>query len=212
MEAIEVLDDPAAAASALDPLRARMLAMLADEPASAAGLAAALGTTRQRVHYHLRTLADLGLVREVDQRRHGGLTERLYAPTARAYLVSPAATGGGSEPERVADRLSASYLLAVAGRLVGEVGALVRGGRDAGRPVPTLTVDTSVRFGSPADRAAFARDLEAAVVELAARYHDETAPDGRWYRLVAVAHPRPERSAAGRPVDGTHITTPQEQP
>ena len=197
-----MLDDPAAAAAALDPLRSRILARLGDAPASAAALAAALGASRQRIHYHLRTLAEHGLVREVGQRRHGGLTERLYEPTARAYLVSPAAMGSpGADPDHVADRLSASYLLAVAGRIVREVGTLVKGGRRTDMPVPTLTVDTAIRFASPAERAAFARDLEAAVVDLAARYHDEGAADGRWYRLVVAAHPRPGPPATGRTDD-----------
>jgi len=48
-----------------------------------------------------------------------------------------------------------------------------------------------VRFGSAADRAAFADELAAGVRSLVARYHDESAPAGRWYRVVALAHPRP---------------------
>ncbi|WP_419146235.1 helix-turn-helix domain-containing protein [Iamia majanohamensis] len=192
VEALDVLDDPAAAVVALDPLRSRLLALLVREPASAATLAAAVGTTRQRVTYHLGALARHGLVVEVDQRTHGGLTERLYAPSAASYVVSPAALGeAAADPARVRDRLSASYLLAVAARALREVGGLVRGARAAGQPLPTLTVDTSIRFATPAARAAFARDLDAAVVALAARHHDEAAPDGRWYRVVALAHPRP---------------------
>ena len=54
-----------------------------------------------------------------------------------------------------------------------------------------MTVDTDIRFASAADRAAFADDLAAAVRALAARYHDQDAPGGRWYRLVALSHPRP---------------------
>ena len=58
--------------------------------------------------------------------------------------------------------------------------------------MPTLTVDTDIRFRTAAERAAFADDLAAAVRTLAARYHDESAPGGRWHRVVVVAHPRPE--------------------
>ena len=61
MQDVEVIEDAEAAAAALDPVRARLLAELA-VPASAAGLAARVGITRQKVNYHLRTLEAHGLV------------------------------------------------------------------------------------------------------------------------------------------------------
>jgi DNA-binding transcriptional ArsR family regulator len=89
---VEVIEDPAAAVVALDPVRAALLAQLA-EPASAAALAARLGLPRQKVNYHLRTLEAHGLVAIAEERRHGGLTERLLVATAASYVVSPAALG-----------------------------------------------------------------------------------------------------------------------
>jgi DNA-binding transcriptional ArsR family regulator len=193
---VAVLEDPRVAAVALEPTRARLLAELAAAPASAAGLAAATGLPRQRLGHHLRALEDAGLVAEVERRRHGGLTERVLSATAAAYVVSPAAMGAaGVEPARVRDRLSAAYTIAVAARAVREVGALLRGATAARKRLPTLAVDTDIRFRSAGDRAAFAEDLAAAVTTLAARYHDESAPGGRWYRLVAVSHPRPEEES-----------------
>ncbi|MGH9139262.1 MAG: helix-turn-helix domain-containing protein [Acidimicrobiales bacterium] len=192
MPDVSVIDDPAAAVVALEPVRAQLLAALAAEPASAAGVAARLGLARQKVGYHLHALQDRGLVVEVDRRRHGGLTERVLAASAAAYVVSPAAMGpAGADPARVADRLSASYLLALAARVVREVGALVRGAERAGKRLPTLSADADVRFASAEARAAFADDLAAAVRSLVARYHDESASGGRWYRVVAISHPRP---------------------
>jgi len=189
---VAVLEDPRVAAVALEPTRARLLAELATAPASAAGLATATGLPRQRLGHHLKALEGAGLVVEVDRRRHGGLTERVLAASAAAYVVSPAAMGAaGVDPSRVRDRLSAAYAVAVAARAVREVGALVRGAAAARRRLPTLTIDTDIRFASAADRAAFADDLAAGVRSLAARYHDETAAGGRWYRLVVVSHPRP---------------------
>ena len=52
---IEVIDDPAAAMVALEPIRNRLLAELG-ESASAATLAARLGIARQKVNYHLRVI------------------------------------------------------------------------------------------------------------------------------------------------------------
>jgi DNA-binding transcriptional ArsR family regulator len=189
---VAVLEDPAVAAVALDPTRARLLAALADAPASAAGLAAATGLPRQRLGHHLAALEAAGLVVEVERRRHGGLTERILAASASAYVVSPGAMGAaGPDPARVRDRLSAAYAVAVAARAVRELGALLGGAAAARQRLPTLTVDTDLRFRSAADRAAFADELATTVRTLAARYHDESAPGGRWYRLVALAHPRP---------------------
>jgi predicted ArsR family transcriptional regulator len=188
---VEVIDDPAAAVVALDPVRARLLAELA-EPGSAATLAARLGLPRQKVNYHLRTLEAHGLVRVAAERRWGGLTERLLVATAASYVVSPGALGeAATDPARASDRLSARYLVAVAARLVREVGGLARRAEDAGRRLPTLTIDTEVRFGSAAERAAFTDDLAAAAAALVARYHDESAPGGRRHRLVVAAHPLP---------------------
>ena len=57
----------------------------------------------------------------VEERLWGGLTERLMVATAASYVVSPAALGPiGADPARNNDRLSASYLLALAARIVRE--------------------------------------------------------------------------------------------
>jgi DNA-binding transcriptional ArsR family regulator len=186
-----VIEDPAAAMVALDPVRARLLAALT-EPGSAATLAERVGLTRQKVNYHLRALEAHGLVRLVGERRWGGLTERLFVATAASYVVSPGALGdASSDPEKASDRLSARYLVALAARVVREVGALARRADEQDRRLSTLSIDAGIRFRNAEERAAFAGELRAAVTSLAARYHDPSAPGGRWHRLVAVAHPMP---------------------
>jgi DNA-binding transcriptional ArsR family regulator len=191
MLAVEVIDDPAAAVVALDPARSRLLAELA-EPASAAALATRLGIARQKVNYHLRALEAHGLVQVAETRRWGGLTERLLVATAGSYVVSPSAMGpAAADPGQAADRVSASYLIALAARIVGEVGHLVRRSRETGKRLATLSLDAEIRFRSAADRAAFSRDLAGAVAMLVSRYHDASAPGGRGHRLVVVAHPLP---------------------
>src|SRR5918992_2864913 len=189
---VEVIDDPAAAVVALDPIRARLLAALA-EPGSAATLAPRVGLTRQKVNYHLRALAACGLVRQVEERRWGGLTERVYAATAASYVVSPGALGdAASDPARASDRLSARYLIALAARVVREVGELARTAEKQEKRLATLGIDAEIRFRSAAERAAFTDELAAVVTSLVSRYHDESAPDGRPHRLVVAAHPLPK--------------------
>ena len=191
---LDVIDDPARAALALDPVKRRLLAELAT-PASAASLAARVGLTRQKVNYHLRALEEHKLVAPAEERRWGGLTERLMVATATSYVVSPAALGPiAADPARNTDRLSASYLIALAARVVREVGDLWRRARENDKRLATLSIDTVIRFKSPADRAAFTNDLANAVAMLAARYHDETAPRGRPHRLVVAAYPAPDDS------------------
>jgi DNA-binding transcriptional ArsR family regulator len=186
---VEVIDDPAAATVALDPVRSRLLAELA-EPASAAALALRLGLARQKVNYHLRALEACGLVRVAEQRQWGVLTERLLVASAASYVVSPGALGpAASDPGRSADRLSASYLIALGARIVREVGDLWRRAREAEKRLATLAIDTEIRFRSAAERAAFTSELTQAITALAARYHDASAAGGRLHRLVLVAHP-----------------------
>ncbi|MFZ0804495.1 MAG: helix-turn-helix domain-containing protein, partial [Terriglobales bacterium] len=58
---IQVIDDPAAAMAALEPMRGRLLSELV-VPASAATLATRVGLTRQKVNYYLNGLEAHGLV------------------------------------------------------------------------------------------------------------------------------------------------------
>ncbi len=188
MHDVEVIEDRDAAAVALDPLRARLLAELV-QPASAATLAARVGVPRQKVNYHLKTLESHGLVELAEERRLGGITERVLRATAAAYMVSPGALdAAAADPAEAPDRVSARYLIALAGRVVREVGDLARRAASSGKRLPTFAIDTEIRFRSAEDRAAFADELTRAVIDLAARYHHD---DGRPHRLVVAAHPKP---------------------
>jgi DNA-binding transcriptional ArsR family regulator len=189
MHTIEVIEDPAVATVALEPIRSRLLAELV-APASAATLATRIGLARQKVNYHLNALESHGLVELAEQRAWGGLTERLLVATAAAYVVSPRALGpAGADPERQRDRLSASYLVALGARVVREVGDLVRQATAAGKRLATLAVDSEIRFRSASERAAFTQELTEAIAKLASKYHDESAPGGRSHRLLVIAHP-----------------------
>jgi len=188
---VEVLERPKAAALTLDPIKGRLLAALA-KPGSAASLASEVGLSRQKVNYHLRVLEEHGLVEPVEERQWGGLTERMLVATAKSYVVSPAALGPlAADPGRTRDRLSASYLVAVAARTVREVGALWRRARESQKRLATLSLDVVISFKSPAERAAFTRELTNAVTQLAARYHDASAPGARPHRLVVHSYPAP---------------------
>ncbi len=194
MQDVTVIEDPAAAEASLDPMRTRLLAELA-EPGSATMLAARVGLARQKVNYHLRTLEQHGLVELVAERRKGNMTERVLQATAASYVISPAALGSvAPDPARSPDRLSAQWLIAVAARVVREVGELLVGATKARKRLATFAIDGEVRFASAADRAAFADELAQAVTALVGKYHDESAPRGRPHRVVVAIHPELRRT------------------
>ena len=196
---VPVIEDPAAAAAALEPTRARILAELA-EPSSAAAVASRVGLARQKVNYHLRALEAHGLVQLAEERKWGGLTERLLVATAASYVVSPGALGPvGGGAKREVDKLSANYLVALGARMVREVGALVRRAKLEDKRLATLSLDTQVRFRSPKERAAFTEELSGAITALVSKYHDDSAPGGRAHRVVVVAHPVPQPDDAKDP-------------
>lgn len=192
---LAVIEDPQAAEVSLDPVRTRLLAELV-QPASASALAARLGLTRQKVNYHLRTLERHGLVELAQERRKGNMTERVMRSTAASYVISPAALAAlAPDPRRSPDQLSALWLLALAARVVEEIGELLARARRARRPLATFGMDTEIRFASASDRATFAAELAGAVDRLVAKYHDELASGGRRHRLMVGLHPSITRAA-----------------
>ncbi len=186
---IAVIEDAAAAEASLDPIRARLLAALR-EPASATALAARLGLARQKVNYHLKALEQHGLVELIEERRKGNVTERIMQAAAASFVISPAALPAVQpDPEQSPDRLSARWMLAVAARLVRDVGTLITGSAAAKKPLATFAMDGELRFASAADRAAFVEELTTAVTVLAGKYHSGAAAGGRKHRLVVALHP-----------------------
>ena len=156
--------------------------------------------SRQKINYHLNALEAHGLVRLAEERKWGGLTERLLVATAASYVVSPGALGPVAvDPNREVDRLSASYLIALGARVVREVAEMIHRAKEEKKRLATLAVDAEVRFKSAADRTAFSNELAEAVTKLVSKYHDESAPGGRAHRLVVVAHPLPKKSPPKEP-------------
>jgi DNA-binding transcriptional ArsR family regulator len=171
------------------PLRLKLLEHLM-EPDSASGLARRLGVPRQVLNYHLKALEAAGLLQFVAERPRAGLKERLVRAAASAFLISPEVMGAvAPDPKRLQDRFSWAYLVAAAARIVRDLGIL-RGRADrAAKRLATFTLETEVRFASATARDAFTRELAEKVGELAMRYHDERAPQGRLFRFVLGAYP-----------------------
>ena len=193
---LEVIDDPAAAV-ALDPAWARLLAGLA-EPASASALAERVDPPPpegQLPPAHPRG-AWAGH-RGRPSAAGAASIERVLHATAASYAAPGALGEAAGDPDRITDRLSARYLIALAARAVREVAALVRRAEQAGKRLPTLALDTEIRFRSAAERAAFTSELADAVTTLVSRYHDAGAPGGAptgwwWWPIPSRPAPNPK--------------------
>jgi DNA-binding transcriptional ArsR family regulator len=208
---VAVIDNPAAAEASLDPVRAALLAALA-EPGSATSLAAKVGLARQKVNYHLRALERHGLIELIEERKRGNMTERMMRATAASYVISPSALAAvAPDPDRAPDQLSARWLVALAARMVREVGELLAGAAAARQRLATFAIDTEIRFASATQRAAFADELATAIATLVGKYHDDSATGGRKHRLVIGLHPsltrQPGRTGA---IDPAGVTTQEE--
>lgn len=194
--ALDIIDDPGRARTALQPVRLRLLHLL-EQPQSAPQLARAMEMPRQRVLYHLRKLETERLV---EAREHGAVGRRIdrtYVRTATSYAIAPSTLGGVAvDPQTVVDAFSASYLSAVAGRALSDLAALSRAATARRLRVPTMTIEAEVRFATPADQRRFAEDLAKAVARLTAKYHQPEASSGRTFRVFAGGHPAVRRRAA----------------
>lgn len=186
---LDIIDDPARARTALQPVRLQLLHLL-ERPQSAPHLAKAIGMPRQRVLYHLRMLEAQRLVEAQEHGNVGRRIDRSYVRTATSYAIAPKTLGGVAVDARtVADAFSATYLSAVAARALNDLAALGRAAAARGKRVPTLTLETDVRFATPADQRRFADELTTALTALAAKYHQPDAPQGRTFRVFACGYP-----------------------
>ena len=198
---VAVISIAEVAESSLDPTRSRLLAALRD-PGSATTLAARLDLPRQKVNYHLRELERHGLVELVEERRRGNMTERIMRATAMSYVISPDALGAvAPDPRRGVDQLSARWLLAVASRLVQDVGTLIDRASRARKPLATFTIDTEVTFATPGTRSAFAEELALIVARLVAQYDAPASAGGRPHRIVLALHPSITEAGTARSLE-----------
>jgi DNA-binding transcriptional ArsR family regulator len=198
---LQIVRQPSQAQVLLHPARRRLIEALASGPDSASGLARRLGESRQRLNYHLRLLEEAGQVELAEERWKGSQPERVMRLVARQYVVDPAAIGSiAVDPDQVGDRFSATYLITLASRALRELAELVERAQGKRARLATVSVNASVRVGSPAAFRAFQRDLGRAVAQVVAKHHMEQG-EGRWFRVIAGAYPGP------RPPRGPEVSS-----
>jgi DNA-binding transcriptional ArsR family regulator len=194
---LDLIHQPQRAAAMLHPLRLRLMERLR-EPGSASGIAGELGLPRQRVNYHLRELEKEGLVELVEERRRGNCTERILKAKARHYLIAPEVLGKlAADPDQIGDRLSSTYLLAVAAQAIRDLSVLRAKADAAGKKLATFTLQSEIAFASASDRNAFAEELANEVARLTAKYHDDRSGDRRRFKLVLGVYPEVKEEMDG---------------
>ncbi|MGZ6135255.1 MAG: ArsR/SmtB family transcription factor [Myxococcaceae bacterium] len=201
---IEVVDAAGTASALIDPARIRILSALR-EPDSAAGVARALGLPRQRVGHHVRALEAAGLLTCIGERRKRNCVERLLRATARSYVLAPQLLGRlGTSTEEAQDRFSSTSLLAAATCVLQEVSTLRPRAEAAGKRLPTLTLQTEVRFASARSQSEFLDELLGAFTDVIERHHRPDATSGRTFRISLFGHPAlPPAPATSPPEENT---------
>jgi DNA-binding transcriptional ArsR family regulator len=183
--------DPSVLQALCHPTRVAMLEALR-EPASAAAVARQLGQPRQRVNYHLKALAEAGLVEQVGTRQQGNFVESLYRAAARSFLVSPEVAW--ADPRRLEvlkSQHALESLVAIGQRLQRDAVVLLDRATFDGEQVASAAVSAEVRFATPQDRAAFMREYLETTRELLDRHGNQ---QGAPYRVVLAVHPDTEGS------------------
>jgi DNA-binding transcriptional ArsR family regulator len=179
-----VIDDLATLKALSDPTRVAIIELLA-EPRSVTQLAEALDVPRTRLYHHIELLQSKGLIHQVEARRVGALTERIYALTAKTYRPSARLLKRGDKETRidavttmVFDTTKSDLRRAIAGGDA-ELGA---GGVAVGRTIANI---------SPERAAAFMGELEA----LVARFDEahEESEDARPFAFVWAMYPSSRR-------------------
>lgn len=197
--AMKLVNNPAQARAMLAPLRRRIIEELS-EPDSASGLARRLNLPRQQINYHLRELESQGLLEFVEERRKGNCVERIVRASAQSYLIDPSVLGNlAADPEKISDKLSSTYLIALAAKAIRDLAILRERADDAGKKLATFSLLTEIRFGSAEHQAAFTRELTQAVARLTAKYHDENATRGRRFRFFTGAYPAIAKQKRSQP-------------
>ena len=177
-----LIDDVAQADVLLRPGRAEMLKRIA-EPRTCGEIARQIGSTPQRVHYHVKALEGARLAQKVGEAQVRGFREASYQAVARSYWLSPRLVQLAGGEQRAKESTSRGFLLNLAEEMHIEVGRL----GDRPGETPTLGLSANIALASSETRSAFMADLQAAVQQLARKYGGPAS--GESYRLVVACYP-----------------------
>jgi len=168
------------------PIRIKVLEALR-EPASAAGIARLIDLPRQKVNYHLKELARVGLVRHAGERRKGNFVEQLYQSVAKRLVISPALTWDADKlAAAVRDQVSLSHLAQLGERLQEDAAMLLDRAAYHGEQIPSTSVEAEIGFSNETDRNAFINEYLGALGPLLKKYG---IPGGEKFKVTVAVYP-----------------------
>ena len=94
VETLEVLNDP---------MRMRLLHMLAGDPKSVRELAEDLDVPTTRLYYHVNMLQDVGVIAVAETRKVGAMIQRLYQTVAHSYQPGQALIDSVNDSRKAAE-------------------------------------------------------------------------------------------------------------
>jgi DNA-binding transcriptional ArsR family regulator len=179
-----VIDDLDTLKAISDPTRVAIIELLA-EPRSVTQLAETLDVPRTRLYHHIELLQSKGVIQQVEERRVGALTERIYDLTAKTYRPSARLLRRGDQDSRVDALMTLVFDTTKSDlkrAIVSGEAKLGEGGIGVGRTIANL---------SPARAAEFLRELEA----LVARFDEAhgKSEDARPFAFVWAMYPSSRR-------------------
>jgi predicted transcriptional regulator len=110
MKPISGIDDPRLVKGMAHPLRVRLLAILQTKTASPSELAQELGVPLGNVSYHVRVLADFGLIRLVRRTPRRGAIEHHYEAVGKLLITDRA---WAQVPEVIKEAMVGATLLQI---------------------------------------------------------------------------------------------------
>ena len=189
MQDVLYIDDPKQASVLMKPARLDVLRRMAEET-TCNELAEALGSSPQKVYYHVKALEQAGLVERVAERKVRGIHEGIYRAKARSYWLSPRLVGRLGGERAVRDQASLGYLISLAEEVQEDVGRLAE--RATGdEDVPSLGVSAHIELADPERRAEFLSDVQRLFQKLADKYGAtgrKRAPRAA-YRIALACYP-----------------------
>jgi DNA-binding transcriptional ArsR family regulator len=107
-----------------DDLRQRIFEALVEQPMTVTQVGEQLGIAPARIHYHVRELERVGLVRLVDTREKGGILEKYYRAVAR-HIMFPMSLVRSADPSEIFDAAN-DFVHDVARRFLSALGRATR--------------------------------------------------------------------------------------
>ncbi len=179
------VSEPAQVRALNHPTRVAILDLMR-EPQTAAAVGRSLGLPRQLANYHLRTLAEAGLVVLVEERRRGNFIEGLYRAVARSFVVAPEAAWTPGQAEKARQQYALGSLLDLGGRIQRDAATLLAQTEADQGLTPAATGVVEMRFERKSQREAF---MKAYMTQLQDLVEQHSSRAGELFRMVLAIYP-----------------------